>query len=143
EQGKIARQQVETAQAQYKLVQRQVALGLKAGTDLLEAEALLLTDQLGVTQSKNQLMAARLALRQEMNLVDTMELEIDTTAVNRQLDYWTMKPDVDSIYRNALTFVPEILAGEARLHAAEKEMDISRGNLYPSLGISGGYGTGF
>lgn len=143
EQRQITRQQVHTSQAQYDLVQRQIELGLKAGTDLLEAEAVLVADQLAVTQSDHNLGAARLALIQEMNLEDGIELQIDTMHMKMESEYFTIKPDADSIYRTALAFLPEIQAGQARLQAAETEMAITRGTLYPSFRISGGYGTGY
>lgn len=143
EQGQITRQQVDISQAQYDLVRRQIDLGLKAGTDLLEAEAVLVADQLTVTQSENNLKAAKLALVHEMNLENGDDLQIDTLNIAFPSENAVLQVDPDSIYRASLTFLPEIHAAQSRVQAAEKEMAISRGNLYPSIGISGGYGTGF
>ena len=48
----ISKEQQSVSQANYDLVKKQIELGLKAGADLYEAESLLLTDQLKVTQSR-------------------------------------------------------------------------------------------
>ena len=58
----ISKEQQNVSQSNYNLVQKQIELGLKAGADLYEAESLLLTDKLNVTQSANQLAGAKLNL---------------------------------------------------------------------------------
>ena len=72
----ISEEQVAYSQSNYDLVERQIELGLKAGADLYEAESLLLTDELTLTQAKNQLATAKLGLIQEMNLEDTADIDI-------------------------------------------------------------------
>lgn len=42
-----------------------------------------------------------------------------------------------------MTFMPLIKAQELRVRAAKKEVAIARGDLYPSLALQGGYGTGY
>src|SRR5690606_2006308 len=113
-QGQINRQQVDISQAQYDLVRRQIELGLKAGTDLLEAEAVLVADQLAVTQSDNNLKAAKLALVHEMNLENGDDLQIDTLNIALPSENAVLQVDPDSIYRASLTFLPEIHAAQSR-----------------------------
>jgi len=64
----ISKEQVAISETNYKLVKRQVELGVMAGADLYEAESLLLTDKLTLTQNQNQLQALKLTLLQAMNL---------------------------------------------------------------------------
>ncbi|HUH47728.1 MAG TPA: TolC family protein, partial [Arenibacter sp.] len=51
----ISKEQLAVSESNHNLVQKQIELGLKAGSDLYEAESLLLTDKLNLTQSRNQL----------------------------------------------------------------------------------------
>jgi len=140
----ISEEQAEVSQTNYNLVQRQLELGLKAGADLYEAESVLLTDQLAVTQSKNNLEAAQLKLIQEMNLEGVTTITINT-ALNElsTIENNTLSLETDSIYNTATNFIPLIKAEKLRTKAAKKGVAIARGNLYPSISLNAGYGTGY
>tara|TARA_R110002050_G_scaffold56512_4_gene127218 strand:- start:37279 stop:38637 length:1359 start_codon:yes stop_codon:yes gene_type:complete len=138
-----SKEQQKISKTNFDLVKRQIELGLKAGADLYEAESLLLTDQLTVTQNENRLQTAQLNLIQEMNLegVSQINLELsldEVTSTNSQ-----QEPQLDSIYTTAIGFVPIIKAQELRTKAAKKQIAIARGDLYPSLSFATGYGTGY
>ena len=139
----IANEQVDISKTNYELVKKQIDLGLMAGADLYEAEALLLADELSATQANNQLIAAKLILIQEMNLMD----ETDITIVAEKLAPINKENNdevkADSIYSKAKEFMPSIKAGELREKAARKQLAVERGRLYPFLTIFGGYGTGY
>lgn len=139
----ISKEQLSVSQTNYNLVSKQIELGLKAGADLYEAESLLLTDKLNVTQSENQWVAAKLKLIQEMNLEKVDDITIQTEIVETANDIDTIAIQSDSIYSRAKGFMPMIRAQEFRTKAARKQMAVARGNLYPSLSLFGGYGTGF
>ncbi len=140
----ITSEQLEISSTNVNLVKRQIDLGLKAGADLYEAESIESGDKLAFIQSKNNLKAAKLKLVQEMNLNDQSDIEIFTldepvvpdTSYEKQMS-------TDSIYTNALTFMPTIKSQEFRVHAVKKGIAIARGALYPSLSFSAGYGTGY
>jgi outer membrane protein len=139
----IAKEQLTVSQANYDLVTKQIELGLKAGADLYEAESLLLTDKLNLTQSENQLVAANLSLIQEMNLEGYERISIQPE-ISTEIDsayYTVMEPD--TIYSEAKKFMPVLKARELQVRAARKEVAAARGLLYPSLSIFGGYGTGY
>jgi len=139
----ISIEQQAVSQTNYDLVEKQIELGLKAGADLYEAESLLLTDKLSVTQSQNQLNAAKLSLIQAMNLEGVTNISIladvpdDTEVVEQSID------QSDSIFDNARSFIPLIKAQEFRTKAAKKQIAIAKGSLYPSLSMFGGIGTGY
>ena len=138
----ISKEQARVSQTNYDLVEKQIELGLKAGADLYEAESLLLTDQLSVTQSQNQLNAAKLSLIQEMNLENVIDIFILTNLPEDLKENQTTSLP-DSIFNNAKSFIPLIRAQELRTKAAKKQVAIARGNLYPSLSLFGGVGTGY
>lgn len=139
----ISKEQVDISLTNHNLVKKQIELGLKAASDLYEVESVLIADKLLVTQSKNNLSAAELRLIQEMNLENTTEIQINSSEEilleEEAVSYLT----VDSVYKQAVTFMPMIQAQRLRVHAAKKDIAIARGKLYPSLSLSAGYGTGF
>lgn len=138
----IAEEQVSVSQQNYDLVQRQIDLGLMAGADLYEAESLLLTDKLNLTQAQNQLAAAKLNLIQEMNLEGVSTLEITTTLESELTGAETL-PDSDVLVETALETVPLMAASEFRVEAARKQLAAARGNLYPSISLVAGFRTGY
>lgn len=139
----ISKEQQAVSQANYDLVKKQIDLGLKAGADLYEAESQLLTDKLNVTQSNNQLIAAKLLLIQEMNLPDVSDINIQTSIGDQTNLEESPVIQSDTIYAKAKSFIPLIKAQELRTRAAKKQVAVARGNLYPSLSLFGGYGTGY
>ena len=138
----ISKEQVDISLTNYNLVKKQIELGLKAASDLYEVESVLIADKLLVTQSKNNLSAAELRLIQEMNLENTTEIQINSSE-EILLEEAVSDLTVDSVYNQAIIFMPMIQAQKLRVHAAKKDIAIARGNLYPSLSLSAGYGTGF
>ncbi|MFV1448765.1 TolC family protein [Maribacter sp. HS] len=139
----ISKEQLTVSQTNYNLVEKQVELGLKAGADLYEAESLLLTDKLNVTQSANQLATAKLTLIQEMNLENTSEIEITNELPQVVTDAMVNEIKSDSVYTEAREFLPLIKAQELRAKAARKQVAVSRGRFYPSLSFFAGIGTGY
>jgi outer membrane protein len=49
----------------------------------------------------------------------------------------------DAIYQEAVGIKPEILAETLRLQGTEKNIDIAKSALYPSLSLSGGVGSNY
>ncbi|MBM1106520.1 TolC family protein [Aurantibacter crassamenti] len=138
----IANEQLDVSQSNFDLVNKQIELGLKAGADRYEAESLLLTDKLNLTQSENQLKAAKLLLIQEMNIENTSEIEIQSVLQKETIEQQNTV-QTDSVYATAKEFFPMIKAQELRAMAAKKQVAIARGRLYPSLSAFAGTGTGY
>ena len=139
----ISKEQLNVSQSNYNLVEKQVELGLKAGADLYEAESLLLTDKLNVTQSNNQLASAKLTLIQEMNLENTSDIVIQKDLEEIISEFNSQEMKSDAVYNEAREFIPMIKAQEFRAEAAKKQIAVSRGGLYPSLSFFAGIGTGY
>ncbi|MGB5554979.1 MAG: TolC family protein, partial [Flavobacteriaceae bacterium] len=139
----IAHEQLQVSKTNYQLVEKQIKLGLMAAADLYGAKSLLLSDELNLTQSENQLATAKLTLIQEMNLENTSEIEIipkmDLVVENDSMQ----KMQSDVVYTNAREFIPIIKAQELRAQAAKKQVGVARGSLYPSLSLFAGVGTGY
>ena len=139
----IAMEQVDISKANYDLVDKRIELGILAGADLYEAESLLLTDSLDAIQANNQLIAAKLILIQEMNLEGTSDVNIINEVQNNIQILEVNELISDTVYNKAQNFIPIIKSGKLRVEAAKKKVAVARGNLYPSLFLFGGYGTGY
>ncbi|AZQ60171.1 TolC family protein [Maribacter sp. MJ134] len=139
----IATEQVNVSKTNFKLVEKQIELGLMAGADMYEAKSSLLSDELNLTQSTNQLAAAKLALIQEMNLENTSDIEIVADLKISDGDTVSSEMESDTIYAKAREFLPLIKAQELRAQAAKKQVGVTRGRLYPSLSLFAGMGTGY
>jgi outer membrane protein len=139
----ISKEQLAVSQSNYDLVKKQIELGLKAGADLYEAESLLLTDKLNLTQSGNNLVGARLKLAQEMNLEGATDIEIQNGLPDALYKSESTVMQSDSIFNETKEFLPILKASELRVKAAKKQVAAERGGLYPSLSLFGGIGTGY
>ncbi|MGV8947658.1 MAG: TolC family protein [Lutibacter sp.] len=139
----ISKNQSAISLSNFNLVEKQIELGLKAGSDKYEAESVLIADRLLVTQSENNLQAAKLKLIQEMNLENTIAIKITASETIDFQNEKLLKIAADTVYNKALTFIPIIKAQELKVKAAEKDVSIAKGNLYPSLSFLAGYGTGY
>lgn len=138
----ISKEQLAVSQSNYDLVGKQIELGLKAEADLYEAESLLLSDKLNLTQGENRLVSAKLKLIQEMNLKDEVDISLQAE-LGQIFPDQKMAVRSDSIFREAKGFMPIIKAQELRAKAAQKQVAAARGALYPSLSLFGGVGTGY
>ena len=137
----ISKEQLHISEVNYDFVNRKFELGLLAGADLYEADAILASDKFALAQSESQLKEVQLRLIQEMNLQNTMEIKLKESLVTYEETPY--EASQDSIYTNALALMPIIKSREYQLDAAKKEIAIARGGMYPSLAFIAGYGSGF
>ncbi|KPM30829.1 Putative outer membrane transport/efflux protein [Croceitalea dokdonensis DOKDO 023] len=139
----ISEEQVEISRTNFELVKKQIEVGLMAGADLYEAESLLLADELLLTQNRNRLIAAKLALTQAMNLEGETDISIRPDMDKSEEKEEDKSITSDDVFNTAMEFIPLIKAQELRVKAAKKQVAVARGNLAPRLAIQGGYGTGY
>ena len=139
----IAEEQVEISQTNYDLVKKQVELGVMAGADLYEAESLLYADKLLLTQNENRLKAAKLTLLQAMNVEAETDITLQPELISSGPSEGLETVVSDSIFVAAKGFMPSIKAQKFRVKAAKKQLAATRGQLYPSISLNGGIGTGY
>jgi outer membrane protein TolC len=76
--------------------------------------------------------------------IPKMESIIGTKYIIEIIDINKMQAiESDSIYSKARDFLPLIKGQELRAKAAKKQVGVARGNLYPSLSLFAGIGTGY
>lgn len=131
-------EQQDISQNNYDMVKRQVELGVMAEADLIEAESNLLSDKLLVTQNRNLLALSKLTLLQEMNLTEESDIQLQIEEASENNIENSGNVEVDSLYTVAKGFIPVIKSQEYLVKAAKKQLNASRGNLYPSLSMIAG-----
>lgn len=141
----INQAQLKISKDNLNLVNRNLELGILAGADVLEAKSTLLADSLLVTQSINSLTDAQFNLAQKMNLDSEELITLDKVSVEQ---FMAAEPNLsrnslDSVYNIAKSFIPDIKSSELRVYAAEKDVQVARSDLYPTVSLFGGYGTGY
>lgn len=136
---KIAEEQVMVSEMKLKQSKRMIDVGLSAETELLETKAALAREELSKIQMSNNVDLSILKLKRVMNFEATDDLQIVTdvdVVVNMDGEF-----DVDDVYAMTEQFYPTIRSAELSLKLAKKSLAINRGNFYPSLSMSGGYGS--
>ncbi len=136
----IAKEQVETSKLNLKTVERQVEVGLKAKSDLLEMRANLEREELNRIQIENSRKTALLQLKQQMNYVSPEDMILTD---EQDLVFQETISNPDELFEQFTNWSPYYKSLEANLKATEKSLSINRARLYPSLFASGGMNTGY
>ena len=106
-----------------------VAAGKQPESARYESEALMAKDQLSLTQALNRESAAGF---------DGVVPELDSVTLASLHRLGT----ADGVYNYAVENRPHIKAERLRLESSENSVLIAKSALYPSISLSGGYGTG-
>ncbi len=140
----IAEQQVAITQEQVNRMQKLVDAGQEPQGTLYDTEAQLAQEELNLTTAQNNVAIAMLNLTQLLQLppeeAENFDIEkpILTDEGTELLDN-----SAQDIYRVAKSTMPEIMAADQRRISSEYALSMSRGNLYPSLRLSGTLGSGY
>jgi outer membrane protein len=137
---KIAEEQVETSRLNLKKMEKQVELGMKSKTDLLEMRANFETEELRRIQVENSLKTAKLELKQRMNLATEGDMALETE--NNPL-LATENQNQQNLFQAYTQWSPYYQSFEAQMQASRRALAISRSQLFPSVTAYGGMGTGF
>jgi outer membrane protein len=136
----IAKEQVETSKLSLKTTEKQVEVGLKAQTDLLEMRANLEREELNRIQIENSRKTAQLKLKQQMNFVSREEMNLVEKSNSVAAENIS---DPEGLFNQFTTWSPYYQSMEANLKATEKTLSLSRAQLYPSIFAGGSVNTGF
>lgn len=139
----VAERQLELSRQQAARSRELVEAGKQPESALYESEALRANDQLTLTQARNDLQLALLNLSQALNResaagFDVVEPTLDSVAITSLHRLGS----ADAVYAFAVENRPHIRAERLRLESSENSVQIAKSALYPSISLSGGYGTG-
>jgi outer membrane protein len=133
----------QTALSELKIEQKKILVdaGKVPEGELFELKAQLAREELTLTQASNNYQLALLDLAQIIELEDfkNMDVEIPSALMNSELTLLPEGSNLDLVLQNR----PEMKAAGFRLKSNEKNVDIARSALYPSLSMGAQMGTGY
>lgn len=139
---RIRGNQLDITRQQVARMQKLVNAGSMAEGDLFTVEAQLAGEESSLVSAENDLELSMLTLSQLLDLPSTDGFDIEVPALSVE-DELALVGNPDQIYTYANEHMPEIKSAEYRLQVSERQLARSRGYYYPSLSLSGSWGTGY
>lgn len=137
---KLARDRVNAATETRNRTAKMVETGMMAQGNLLDAEAALASEELGLVNAENSLNSANIAISQLLELENAMDFSIAPQQVDIPVQSsLMMKPE--EIYAASLKTLPEIRASEYGISSAQKGFSSAKSGLFPSLNLFSSIGT--
>lgn len=139
----VAERQLTLSTQQAERSRALAAAGKQPESTVYESDALVASNRMTLTQARNDLQLALLNLSQDLNRESAAGFDIVDPALDSvALAALHRLGSVDDVYAYAAENRPHIRAERLRLESSEHSVAIARSALYPSLSLSGGYGTG-
>src|SRR5437016_7125961 len=130
------RSQVQTDQALYNRAVDRKKAGTSAGIDVLRAQVELKQQQQRLLAQENQLAKDKLSLGRVIGLPIGQDFNIAEPVPYSPLTSMTQ----EQALRAALEQRPDYQSAKAQVRAAEEGVRASRGERYPTVGVTGDYG---
>lgn len=138
----IAESQLEITQLQVTRTQKLVEAGSLARGSLLEIQALAASEELNVVNASNLLDMSYLNLTQILDLDSVGDFTIEIPEFG-DVAAEEILLSVNSVFNEAVVFLPQIKSAEYQLSGSEKGFDLARGARMPSLNLSSTMSTGY
>lgn len=137
-----SQQQLTVARQTLNREQALLDAGNKTLADVSQAKSQVATAELNITNAQNNLSISYLTLNQLMEMPANTQFEVQAPLVN-ETTVGQGSYDTEAIYASALNTFPDIRLAALRTAAAEKSIDIARGNYSPRLSVGGGLGSNY
>lgn len=138
----IAQNQIDITKQQVERTKKMVEAGTIAKGNLLNVEAQVATEQLQVVLAQNSLDVNYLMLAHLLDFPNADGFEIEKPDV--ALDNYMMTFEkASAVYQFALLNQPNIKSAEIDVQVAEKDIQIAKSSLTPSLELSGQIRSGY
>jgi outer membrane protein len=141
EQLGMARTQAEASRRRVELMTIQDREGAIAPSDLSDMKGQLASDELTVVSTTNSLEANKLTLAQAMNIPYSPNMRAAPLA--EDLTPVPYNATVDQIFQGALQNLAIVQSARLHLASAEKGVKANRGNMTPTLGLTGQINTNY
>lgn len=137
----VSERQVTISTEQVAISRAQVEVGKIARSALYDNEALLAQDELLLAQRKGSLSLALLALSQALNRPDADGFDIVMPEMNPAVAAMSHLRNPQELYAYSIDNRPGVRSERIRLESAMHSVRLARSAFYPSISLSGGYGT--
>jgi len=138
----IRSNQLDITRQQVDRMQKLVNAGTMAPGDVYTIEAQYAVEESSLIEAQNNLEISLLTLSQLLDLPSSDGFDIVVPMLNID-DNPKLTGTPDQIFTYAQEHMPEIKAAEYRLQSSERQLARARGSYYPSLTLSGSWGTGY
>ncbi len=142
EQHQQAINQRASTQDQYERTKALIEAGAAAEKALLDIDAQLTSEDLTISQIKNQLELAYLSLKIILQLDVKQNITVKIPELPQDLTIANLE-DVQTIYADALGLRPEVKSSQLKIESAKKQIAAAKGNYYPTLSFVGNLNTFF
>jgi outer membrane protein len=139
---RIRTNQLDITNQQVDRMKKLVAAGTMAPGDAYTIEAQFAVEESSLIEAENNLDISLLTLSQLLDLPTPVGFDIEVPALSIEGDP-SIVANPDQIFTYAQEHMPEIKAAEYRLKSSEKQLARAKGAYYPSLMLSGSWGTGY
>ena len=137
--AEVAHRQIAIDSAQVVRLEAFLENGKASHAEVSQQQSTLAQSRLTATQADNNLQLDILALSQLLELSSPEGFSIVRPSTNSQFSIrHSQLPSPDAIYQEALTMKPEVQAEQLRLTASERNINIAKSALYPTLNLSAG-----
>jgi len=140
EQLNIAETQVEATRKKVELLVIKNDQGAISPADLYDMKGQLANDELSVVSTKNSLESAKLTLAQLMNIPYTANMKLIPVSDSNVVQYGS---SVNEVYENALNHLALVKSVDLKVAGAAKNIKAIKGQMMPTLFLSGGLYTNY
>ena len=137
----VAERQVELSQAQVHRMELLFQNDKASEAELSQIRSTLANDELSLTQQQNSYMLALLNLSQLLELESPEGFDVARPLIESIKRDELPSPDL--VYSEAVGIKPQIQAEQIRLQSAEKNIQLAKSALYPTLHFSAGLGSSY
>lgn len=134
EQYQQAVNQKKSTQEQYERTQSLIDAGAAAEKALLDIDAQLTSEDLSISQIKNQLDLSYLSLKIILQLDTKQNIIVKIPELPENLVIDSLS-DVNKIYEDALGLRPEIKSSQLKIESAKKQISVAKGNYFPTINL--------
>ena len=138
----ISENQVALSNEQQKVTSKLVQAGTLARGSLLDVEAQLAQDELGLLELNNQLEMSYLTLMQLLDLEYNVDFDIIKPAIQLDGEVQVLST-AGQIYDAAAANMPQIKSSSEKRNSAAVALAMAKGGHYPTISLGGSYGTGY
>lgn len=138
----ISEDQIELTNANIAQRSELIKNGKMAEGEIYELEAQKAKEELNRVQAESNLRLALLDLAQIMEIENVSDLDVIAPPVEQQIGE-SLLLSAEVVYESALINRPEISGANFRLESAQKEVLMSKAQLFPTLSFGANMGTGY
>jgi len=138
----IAEEQVVLSQNQLSKSEIMASYGKIPEGQVFEARAQLAKDKLNAVETKSTLQISLLELAQMLELKEWSTFDIQVPEINVHSSSMVIQ-SADEVYNFAVNHKSDVKANEYWLKSSEKSLEITKGAMYPSIGVGANYSNRF